>query len=1006
MTVLVEPAHGKPTGALAHARYGHLCGRKIDQLLEHKAADGMILSSKDPSHKNLVSGCDACMIAKMGRLAFGKEMHHLADGPNDKAVADVCGPIKTIEIVNGAAVTVKRYVSLITDVYSRHVSLMILDSKDLASDHCISYMHSSRITTGRDLKHFHTDGGTEYNQAERVMQLRGIKVTRTPIHTPQHNAISERKNRTLMEMTRSFISHAGLNSEKFWRLAFEAAVITHNRLNVVAGLNKTQHELFTGHKPDVSFLRVFGCVAFVKTTADNGKLAPRAEKGTFVGYDVKRELCYRVLVGDQIVVSRDVRFDEMKFENKEQQQQQQPVSVPAIAAAADEQESKSEQEESDSDSEEISRSNDHGGSKIDAATTKKIAALERQEKERAAAAAAKNIRRSARAPAPIRSSGVNLDNFGKVALTIGEDEAEPAAAADDLTTVAPGSIRQSDVETPATRRAAQRSPHWLRWQAAMRAELDSIKQHGTFTLVNKPAADVNIVSCKWVFAVKAKDGWVTRFKARLVARGFSQQHGVDFDETYSPVLRYKTLRILLSLINSRDMNLELMDVQTAYLNAPLKEKVYMSQPEGFEEGDRESIVCLLLKALYGLKQSGREWHTHLDAFVLTLGFKRCKFDPCVYIKKSRSGNLILLSVYVDDIPSAYYRCDAAEWAEIKQAFFTKYKIKFLGEADWFLNMRITRDRVTRRLWLDQQAYVETILDDFGFDESKSVAAPGAQEELSRAGAPSTAEETARMRLIPYRKAVGSLNYLANSSRPDIAHAVNYAAQYSQNPGESHWRAVKTILRYLAGTKNYALCFAADSAAAAPASANKASIQSPGRNSFSSSSPLRAFADANWGGCPDTRRSTTGWIVLLGADLLDWQSRKQTTVALSTCEAEYMAISAAAQAVTWTRGFLAEIEAFDADAGEKSSSDRFPNSVPILFSDNKAAIAMSKNDVLHSRSKHIDIKHHYIREQLESGLIALQWVSSAEQLADALTKSLPPRIFCPLRDQMVQPRPTV
>ena len=987
-----------PISALAHARYGHLCGRKLDQLLDNQGADGMLLNSKHPSHKHLISSCDACMVAKMGRIPFGQEMQHHVEGPNDKAVGDVCGPIKIRKVIDGATVVTKVYVSLITDVYSRHVSLMILDTKDNASQHVISYMHSSRIITGRELKHFHTDGGSEYNDAERVLLSRGVKVTRTPIHTPQHNAISERKNRTLMEMVRTFLSFARLNPDDFFQLAFEAAVITHNRVTIVHGLKKTQHELFTKQKPNLSHLRVFGCDAFVKRTTDEGKLVPRADKGIFVGYDVKREYCYRVLVGDRIVVSRDVRFAEDKFTvdrtTAAEEQPQNPstasttVTTTAKATATA---TASHPEQSDSDSEEESNLTVRPSERVDAATAKKIAAMERQEKQRTAAAA-QSSRRSARASVPTRSRGVNLDDFGKVALATDTSYT-------DLTTVAPNFIRQSDVAIPATQKAAARSPEWPRWEAAMQAELQSIKRHGTFSLVEKPNSGVNIVGCKWVFAVKAKDGWVSRFKARLVARGFSQQYGVDFEETYSPVLKYKTLRMLLSLICARDMTLELMDVQTAYLNAPLKETVYMSQPPGLEEGGR-NIVWRLHKALYGLKQSGREWHTHLNTFVLSLGFTRCVFDSCVYIKRSRTGRLIILSVYVDDIPSAFDPADAAEWEEIKQQFFAKYAIKFLGEADWFLNMRITRNRKQRLLWLDQQAYVEQLLDEFGFDDSKAVATPGSQEELSRKGAPSTDADVAAMRAVPYRKAIGMLSYLANSSRPDISHPVNYAAQYAQNPGESHWRAVKKILRYLCGTKDYALQFGgAPNKAGTVGEAGKGTEQAV-------PSALRAFADANWGGCLDSRRSTTGFIIAMGTDLLDWQSRKQTTVALSTCEAEYMAIAAASQALAWTRGFLREIEAIDAEVAEKSGEKLSPVScIPILHSDNKAAIELAKNDVLHQRTKHIDIKHHFIREQLVAGLVTLRWIPTSEQLADILTKSLKPRLFCQLRDQLVVPRPT-
>ena len=534
---------------------------------------------------------------------------------------------------------------------------------------------------------------------------------------------------------------------------------------------------------------------------------------------------------------------------------------------------------------------------------------------------------------------------------------------------------------------------------SMNAELTSIRDHETFVKVNKPDAHINIVSCKWVFAVKVKDGIVIRFKARLVARGFSQQYGVDYEETYSPVLKYKTLRILLSIVCIRDLTLELMDVQTAYLNAPLKETVYMAQPEGFEEGG-SNVVWLLKKALYGLKQSGREWHAHINDFVLTLGFTRLVSDTCVYVKRSRKGNIMILSLYVDDIPSAFDEDDRTEWEEMKAAFFQKYSIKFLGEADWLLNMRITRDRKNRLLWLDQQAYVDNMLEEFNLDQCRNVTHPGSQEELTKAGCPTTTDDIESMKMIPYRRVIGLLTYLANTSRPDIAHAVNNAAQFSQNPGESHWRAVKQILRYLSGTHKYGLKF----------SGTNQSQQSSSSASVSSIPPLSAYSDANWGNCKDSRRSTTGWLLQLGNCWIDWNCHKQVTVALSSCEAEYMAMGSATQAVIWTTSILRELYMIsaDSDSGGNILTARtasYPShpfsSIPTLFGDNKSAIAMAINDAMHARSKHIDIRHHFIRDAITARRIKIEWVSSNEQIADVLTKTMGAGPFIRLRDMIVE-----
>lgn len=416
----------------------------------------------------------------------------------------------------------------------------------------------------------------------------------------------------------------------------------------------------------------------------------------------------------------------------------------------------------------------------------------------------------------------------------------------------------------------------------------------------------------------------------------------------------------------------------------------MQQPEGYERGAAGS-VCLLQKALYGLKQSGREWREHLDAFLLSVGFRRCTSDPCVYVLRSARGNPILLCVYVDDIPAAFDEADRDEWEGIKRQFADKYKIKFLGEADWMLNMRIRRDRPRRLLWLDQQSYVASMLEEFQLDEARAVGHPGAQEELTAAGCPSTAEEAEQMKKVPYRRVIGLLTYLANCTRPDIAHAVNSAAQFAQNPGAQHWRGVMQILRYLCGTDHYALLFDGNAQGGAAAAASAAE----GAASSSSVSPLTVFADANWGNCKDTRRSVTGWLIRLGNSWVDWCCQKQATVALSSCEAEYMAVSAATQGAIWMQQLLEEMAFMEwTNGGAKSPP------VPLVLCDNKSAIAMGHTDALHSRSKHIDIRHHFIREQIERGRIALQWISTQDQVADILTKTLQPRIFLRFRDQLV------
>jgi hypothetical protein len=1050
--------------AITHARYGHLCFRKLTQL----ATSGVLGPGAVPrDRKSCEQHCDACHRGKMVRVSFGDEFHHTAHRPNHKVVADVCGPLWSVRHADGTLT--KYYMSTVTDVYSRHLEVLIIDSKDQASDHCISYFHRARIVTRNDMAHFHTDGGTEYNRFEHVANARGTKCTRTPVDTPQWNAIAERKNRTIIEMARALLFHANLDPVLYGQAAIETAVAIHNRCTIVGKTGRTMHELFHGHAPDISRMRVFGCDAFVLIREPESKLSARSEKGIFIGYDVRRELCYRVKIGgsDRVVVSRDVQFNETSFtiERDGLNNSGKPSAQPTEASRAGENEtgdgaramsSKERTAEAisgfgesihsapqlhatSSDTRKRARepaSADQGGdassnggagspvagSDIDRRTRARLAASEAQHDTDASPTP--GGRRTGRTRNRTRQTGLNLDDFGHVALAVSRDVptslslhpivSDVSQATESTSTHAPATmptekIRASDVPIPSTRRAALKSHYAEQWRAAMDQEYASIVSHGTFDLVARPAGSTNLVSCKWVLSVKEKDGLVVRFKARLVARGFTQEKGVDFEETYSPVLKYKTLRVILAIVAQYRYQLEVMDVQTAYLHASLKETVYMAQPEGYEQqqsvnsGGHESsrpLVCLLRKALYGLKQAGREWNIHLDAFVQSLGFKRCVSDTCLYVKTSATGRPMILSVYVDDIPSAYAIEDSSEWGRVKAKFFAEFKISFQAEADWLLNMRITRDPTRNRLLLDQQAYVETMLEDLRMDDCKPADTPGAQEELSLLANASNASERAEMATVPYRRAVGLLMYLSNTSRPDITHAVGMVARYSNNPGPAHWRAVKQILRYLSGTAHYGLLFAPQTHADAHSSSSSPSHPGP-----TDATPLTAFADADWGGCLDTRRSTTGWVLQFGGSLIDWSSKKQSTVALSSCEAEYMAITEATQAVMWAKHLLHEIglQPLDATTDTNHHTAVVRHHSIDVFNDNKSAIAMAHNDVHHKRSKHIRLRYHFVREAVESKIIALRWCSTHDQVADILTKALPRTLFTRLRDALVCPR---
>jgi hypothetical protein len=995
--VSVQPDVTSPAAsssvALAHARYGHLGERKLQQVVQHAAVGSFLLGARDlVGVQTLVSKCDPCQLAKQARRPFGDVIDHQVTAANDMATADLCGPI-TVRASSSDASPVKVYSSVIVDVFTRHPDVRLLQSKREASDHVISYFHRANALTGQQLKRMHTDGGREYNKAQHALTARGTNHTRTPVSTSNWNAIVERKHRSLLDMATALLQHAlyvpGSSSSVALNRIIDVlllcevlatAVLLHAQLTVPNGQKVTQYELWSKQRPDAGWLRVWGCDAMVHIPdADrHGRLNARAEPAIFIGYDRRHHHCWRFLCsGDRIVVSRDATFKEDSFNQLRARVAAAAASADASADGSDSSSLQVDQEpSSDSDSE---PERELEGEQVDRRTARLIAAAERREQLALPAAdSPAPSARVARTRTAARQTGVNLDDFG-MALAVqleGGTGAQPASSSKQ--------IHRSSVSVPQSAKEALSSPYAAQWQAAMQKELASLRAHSVYEEVERPP-NVNVVGCRWVFAVKCDtNNMVEKFKARLTARGFSQQHGVDYFHTFSAVVQYRSLRLLLALAAQRGMKLELMDVVTAYLHADLPETVYMQLPEGVSssvprELGRMARVWRLLKALYGLKQAGRAWGKLLMSFLLELSFTQLRSDSCVYVKRAASGGLMLVSTYVDDIPSAVDASAASEWADIKKQFERRFDIKFLGDAEWLLNMRIARCSRDGSITLDQQAYTEQLLANVGgFDLCRTVSTPSAQEELSSSMAPSSAEERRTMAAVPYRTVVGALNYLAHSTRPDIAHAVQQVSQYSQDPGAKHWAAVKQILRYLAGTRALGLRFAASGSAAGQL------IQ-----------PLVSYVDASHASCTDTMRSTTGWVLGLGdGNWIDWSTRKQAVVALSSCEAEYMALATAAQGVLWARQFLEEVAQV---AAVPLSAE--PSTL-LMLGDNKSAIAMAVNNSAHQSSRHIRLRYHFIREQVEAGTLTLQWVPTGRQLADVLTKPLHGQAFKQWRDRLV------
>jgi hypothetical protein len=416
-----------------------------------------------------------------------------------------------------------------------------------------------------------------------------------------------------------------------------------------------------------------------------------------------------------------------------------------------------------------------------------------------------------------------------------------------------------------------------------------------------------------------------------------------------------------------------MDVETAFLNGTLKEEIYIVPPEGWpvEQGN----VLKLNKALYGLKQSAREWNENLNAFLLSKGFRRSQVDSCIYTRRTDRGT-VLIAVYVDDLLIAGDNIRLIE--DVKNLFKQQYKMQDMGPMEFVLGTEVTQNLEAKTIKLSQHRYTEDMLKKFEMWDVKPKPTPMQPNSLlTKSQCPTTDEERTAMESIPYREAVGSLLWLANGTRPDIAYAVGQCARFLSNPGKAHWDAVKHIMRYLKGTISIGITYD-----------GKKEIITYGFTKgdlpiVNGKLNPQIFADADYANDPDSRRSITGYTYLLAGAPISWQSRQQKSVALSTMEAEYMAACAATQEAMWLRMLLRDL---GVGADEPM----------VLNEDNESCIAFSKGPADHRRSKHIDIRYHFVNEKIAEKEIVMKHVGTAIQIADMLTKSLPIVRFLELR----------
>lgn len=941
-----------------------MANSNINQLLWHRRLGHIGQSSLVKLKRGLVEGvnfnpvdqqpCEICIKGKHSRHPFGKSDSR-ATGLLQLIHTDLCGPM-LVDSIGGS-----RYILTLIDDYSRKLFVIMIRRKSDAANKIKEFVNFVEKQTGKKVKAIRSDNGTEYinNNLAKFMLERGIEHQQTAPYTPEQNGLAERFNRTLVEKARCMLFDSGLDV-KFWGEAVNTAAYIINRSPSKALANKTPEEMWTGKKPNLTNIRVFGCKAMMHIPkSKRAKFDPKSKEVIMLGYSGSKS--YRVYDMDrlEVVISRDVIFFEDQrcsnelnvcdslFSNNfylfaddaNNENEVEDVSNDANNGSIQMLEDNSETPTIEQPLDDLEESGDStliGGDAYipmpsglldESFITADGSFDDRNDSQDddyvppnnqtggGAVTVANGVRRSERAPKPVK-----MDEY--------------------VTHLASTSLRE-----PMTVEEALSGDDAENWKCAMQEEYRSLIDNSTWTVTDLPSGRKPI-TCKWVFKIKSgPDGAIQRYKARLVARGCAQRKGIDYQETFSPVVRYPSIRFLIALAAEYDLEIDQMDAVTAFLHGELKEDIFMTQPQLFEDGTPR--VCKLKKSLYGLKQASRVWNKKLDASLKNFGMTCSRVDSCIYYRVN-GNEMLIVAVYVDDL--MIFSNDSEMKNKLKQSLMNEFKMKDIGKAQYILGIRITRD--SKSISIDQSQYIRDVLDKFGMSDCNPVTTPvDVNQKLTLDMSPKDEMDRREMSKVPYQEAVGSLLYAAQVTRPDIQFAVSSVSRYNNDPGKPHWLAVKRIMRFLKGTIDYKLTY---------------------RKGFMCD--LKGFCDADWASDATDRRSTSGYVFMMSGAAISWCSKKQPTVALSTVEAEYMAMAVATQEALWLSALLNEI-----------TKDNDNKNCVTIYCDNKGAIQLAEGTAFSSRTKHIDIRHHFLKEKVAEQKVKFLYVCTDDMLADNLTK---------------------
>ena len=886
-----------------HATLGHADPSMVKKMAASGSVEGLELVNGGENPK-----CSTCPAGKATRAPHPESSRPKPNQVGDIVDGDLFGPMTKISISK------KKYALLLKDRFSSYTHAYSLKTKDETHLALQNFFGTFERESGQRVKVLQVDNGSEFSGAKvkLLCDVEQVGIEFSAPYTPEQNGHAERNNRTMIETARTMLVDSGQDRE-LWDEALAAAVYVRNRV-LRKDRDVTPFEAYFKRRPFVGHLVPFGTEvhSLINDRRVLGKFDSKTEAAIIVGFSERRNTYRLYIPGTKKVKwSCDVIFRGHSNRKSNNAEHPEPKDTPVSLGPSD-----------CSDQMEVAQV--RPGNELDAPHNdyeqiEDFGPIDLGDQEEIDSPSFSTL-----------SAGEGAEmNVGLG----GEDESRNSWRIIPGLYSCMGTVSSQE---PRNFGEAISGPNREEWKKAIRDELLAHQANNTWSIVPRPSCGLTLTA-KWVFKLKRDaDGTIERFKARLVARGFQQREGIDFHETFAPVARSESIRVLFAIAAMKDLHLERFDVSTAFLNGKVDQELLIEPPEGVETKPGE---CLRLnKALYGLKQAPMIWNSCFDTAIRKIGFKPLKADPCVYLDEERNR---ILAVYVDDgivIGPSKNSC-----VQLIQSLNNSFVTKRI-EGDVFLGLQILRDN--NGIHLNQKRYIGDMLSRYQMMDCSPVTVP-------MVDAKSLVKDDQSEKVdAPYRAAVGSLLYAALATRPDILYPTILLSRFNNAPKQRHWVAVKRILRYLKGTDDVGLSFKAEK--------GKVSVE--------------AYSDADWAGAAADSHSTTGVIVFLCGSPVIFVSRLQETVALSSTEAEFIAAYEAAKEISWLSTLLREL--------------KIDFEKPSLFLDNKSTIHLIKNRDVKRRTKHIKIKFHYVREEYLSGSFDLEHVGTKEQRADFLTKQLP------------------